>query len=97
MVDSAGGPDLGSHASIRINYGPLREMCLVVSGFVAFSVPDQLSLPTRPAEAMNRASVLELREVALESTLSSNNTWIEELKSQFASKNAKFDAVTLEL
>lgn len=53
----------------------------LVSVAVISSVADLMSLQTRNVEVMGRESILELRIGALESTLSSGDTRIGELKS----------------
>lgn len=74
-----GMSDSGSRASIRGDYVRFREECSVVCQFFPSSVVDLLSLMISVVEAMSRASIMEVRVRALESTLSSNNAQIGEL------------------
>lgn len=54
-------------------------------------IPDLLSLVIRGLKVMSKDSILEVRDEALDSTLSSNNTPIEELESLLALNNSEFD------
>lgn len=64
---------------------------------VPSSVADLLPLATRAVEAMGRASILEVRASALESTSSYSNTQLGEFESQLASRNSEFGAAVVEL
>lgn len=92
-----GGPDFGSRARIRADFGCLREVCFVVNYSVPSSVVDLLSLAMRCVEVKCRAAIAKICIGALESTLSSKNTRIGEPQSQPASKALELDAATAEL
>lgn len=82
-----GGPDISSRASTCDDCGRVCEACLGVIESASPSVADLMSLAVRTMEVMSRESVLEVCVGALESTILSSNTYMEEPESQHESKN----------
>lgn len=69
LGDLTVGPNSGSRTSTRGDYQRLREACSVVSKFVPSSVADLLLLAICGVETLSKASILEVRIWALESTM----------------------------
>lgn len=97
LADLTGDSDIGSRASIHVDYGPLCEMC----SMVRYSVPSldgYLMLVTiRGEKAMSRAPLREGRVSAVEPTLVSDNTLIGQVVSPIASKSSELSSDAAEL